>query len=182
MNVPLLILSGPPGVGKTTVSWEIFDQLIAEGHAPALADLDLLGASWPVPADDPYNDRLKALNLRTTWQNFSAAGARCLIAAGVVESRETLTLYSGAIPSARTTLCRLHAGNAELAGRIAGRGRERGSGVGRMIDRAVELSTQLVAANVDDIVVDTNNRTVAEVARQIRFDAGNWPGIVHDHE
>jgi tRNA uridine 5-carbamoylmethylation protein Kti12 len=37
MNVPLLILSGPPGVGKTTVSWEIFDQLIGEGLAPAHA-------------------------------------------------------------------------------------------------------------------------------------------------
>lgn len=175
MSVPLLILSGPPGVGKTTVSWEIFDQLIAEGFAPALADLDLLGASWPVPEDDPYNDRLKALNLRTTWQNFHANGARCLIAAGVVESRETLALYSGAIPSARTTLCRLHAGNAELAARIAGRGREHGSGVNRMTNRAFELSEQLAATNIDQLVVDTNNRDITEVARQIRAEAGNWP-------
>lgn len=175
MTIQLLILSGPPGVGKTTVSWEIFDQLIADGFAPALVDLDLLGASWPVPADDPYNDRLKTLNLRTTWRNFHAAGARCLIAAGVVESRPTLGLYSGAVPAARTTLCRLHAGNTELAARIAGRGRERGSGVDRMTNRAAELSAQLAAAGIDDIVVDTNNRTVGEVARQVRAAAGNWP-------
>lgn len=180
MTVPLLILSGPPGVGKTTVSWEIFDQVIAEGGAPALADLDLLGASWPVPDDDPYNNRLIALNLHTTWRNFHDNGARCLIAAGVVETREMLALYSNAIPSARTTLCRLQAGNAELAARIAGRGRERGSGIVRIADRAYELSEQLAASNIDDVVVDTNSRTIIEVAREIRAAAGNWPAISDD--
>ena len=175
MNIPLLILSGPPGVGKTTVAWEIFDQLVAEGLAPALADLDLLGACWPVPADDHYNERLRALNLGSTWRNFHAAGARCLIAAGVIESRESLAFYSGAIPSARTTLCRLHARNTELAARIAGRGRERDSGVDRLTNRAFELSEQLADAGIDDIVVDTNDRSVAEVARTIRVAAGDWP-------
>lgn len=107
--VPFLVLSGPPAVGKTTVSWEIFDQLVDEGHRPALVDIDLLGASWPVPDDDPYNERLKARNLTSVWQNFQRAGARCLIAAGVIENRDGLAMYGAAIPGAVATLCRLTA-------------------------------------------------------------------------
>lgn len=104
--VPFLILSGPPGVGKTVVSWEIFDRLVDEGGQPALVDLDLLGACWPRPDDDPYNERVKALNLGVVWQNFRRAGARCLIAAGVIENRDSLRLYVNAIPEAAPILCR----------------------------------------------------------------------------
>jgi hypothetical protein len=45
-----------------------------------------------------------------------------------------------------------------------------------MTNRAVELSKQLAETNIDHLVVDTSNRTVGEVARQIRANAGNWPG------
>lgn len=48
-HVPFLVISGPPGAGKTTVAWEIFDQLVAAGSRHALVDLDLLGASCRFP-------------------------------------------------------------------------------------------------------------------------------------
>lgn len=93
--VPLLLISGPPGVGKTTVAWEIFDVLVGQGESPAVADIDLLGAQWPVPDGDPDNDHLKAANLCAVWANFEKAGSRCLIAAGVVENDTVRRLYAG---------------------------------------------------------------------------------------
>ena len=108
-------------------------------------DVDLLGACWPVPDDDPYNDRLKALNLGSSWHNFHTAGARCLIAAGVVEAAATVRLYASAVPGAVSTVCRLRAGHDELRARIVRRGRERGDEVERLSQRADYLAGELAA-------------------------------------
>jgi DNA polymerase III delta prime subunit len=173
--VPILVLSGPPAVGKTTVSWEIFDQLVDDGHQPALVDLDLLGACWPVPDDDPYNERLKALNLTSVWQNFQRAGAGCLIAAGVIENRESLAMYGAAIPGAVMALCRLTAGGDELRSRIVCRGRERGDGIDKLHRRAIRLSHELEQNDCADFCIDTEDRSIPDVAELVRARAGGWP-------
>ncbi|MFD2082579.1 AAA domain-containing protein [Actinopolymorpha cephalotaxi] len=171
--VPILFISGPPGVGKTTVAWEIFGQLVDAGDAPALVDLDLLGACRPVPGDDPYNERMKARNLGAMWRNYRAAGARCVLAAGVVESRDGLAMYADAVPNAAAVLCRLHTGQEELAARIVGRGRERGADLDKLTRRAAELSAQFERDDVADFRVDTDGRDVAEVARAV-LAAADW--------
>jgi hypothetical protein len=173
-TVPMLLLSGPPGVGKSTVAWEIFDQLVARDDRPALADLDLLGACWPAPEDDPYNERLRATNLAAVWANYRATGARCLIVDGVIETRALRDAYVAAIPGAMAILCRLSAGDGELGRRIERRGRERGDGVARLTRRAVELSRQLESDDCADLTVDTNGREVVEVATEVLRRTG-WP-------
>lgn len=165
--VPMLFLSGPPGVGKTTVAWEIFGQLVDSGNSPAFVDLDLLGACWPVPDDDPHNERMKARNLGAMWQNYRAAGARCVLAAGVIESRDGLALYADAVPNAVPVLCRLYAGRQELADRIVRRGRERGADLDKLTRRAAQLSAQLERDDIADFRVDTDGRGVPEVAREV---------------
>lgn len=65
-----LVLSGPPGVGKTTVAWLVFDFCTDAGDDPGLIDLDLMGAAWPAPDDDPHQTRLKAANVTAVWSKF----------------------------------------------------------------------------------------------------------------
>ena len=53
VRVPVLVLSGPVGVGKTTVAHEMFDQLSGRDVAHAVVDLDALGICWPYGEGDP---------------------------------------------------------------------------------------------------------------------------------
>ena len=168
---PALVLSGPPGVGKTTVGWRVFDRCIDLGMAPAFADLDLLGAAWPAPEGDPYQARLKAKNLAAVWANCRDAGSLRLIVAGVVERASERLLLEEATGGA-VLICRLDAPDGELARRIRGRGRESGADLSRLVARAAELSAQLVADDVSDFSVGTGGRSTDEVAARVLT---RWP-------
>jgi predicted ABC-type ATPase len=159
-----LVLSGPPGVGKTTIGWRVFDRCTDLGQDPAFVDLDLLGAAWPAPADDPHQSRLKAANLAVVWSNYRAAGSRRLIIAGVVENsgeRRQLEEATGQ----PVVICRLEAPDAELAQRIRRRGRD--GDLDKLVARAAELSAQLVAEDVSDFAVGTSGRGVDEIADEV---------------
>jgi adenylylsulfate kinase-like enzyme len=41
--IPILWLSGPPGVGTTAVAWEIYRRLQRDDADPAYVDVDQLG-------------------------------------------------------------------------------------------------------------------------------------------
>jgi len=159
----MLVISGPPGVGKTTVAWQVFSRCASQGLDPAMADLDLLGAAWPAPANDPHQNRLKAENLAAVWANFRAGGSRRLVVAAVVETlTEKQTLQSAV--GADLLLCRLTASAETLARRIRGRGRDAGDDLDKLVRRAGELSVQLAGHDVSDLVLDTDRAAADEVA------------------
>ena len=45
--IPVLWLCGPPGIGKSTVGWEIFTQLTQAGIEAGYVDIDQLGICIP---------------------------------------------------------------------------------------------------------------------------------------
>lgn len=142
----------------------MFDQCTSLGLDPAFVDLDLLGAAWPAPDDDPHQSRLKAANLAVVWSNYRQAGSRRLIVAGVVENlveRRQLEAATGG----PVLICRLDAPDAELAQRIYGRGRD--SDADKLVARASELSAQLAADDVSDFSVGTGDRTIDDVAGEV---------------
>ncbi|MEU8221464.1 hypothetical protein [Kribbella sp. NPDC048915] len=163
---PALVLSGPPGVGKTSVGWRVFDRCIDLDLAAGFADLDLLGAAWPAPGDDPHQSRLKATNLAAVWSNYVRAGSRRLIVAGVVEDAAERNQLEDATGVA-VVICRLSAPDADLAQRIRDRARETGDNLDKLIHRAAELSGQLAASDISDYTVNTTNRTIDEVADDV---------------
>ena len=127
-RVPFLWLCGPPGVGKSSVGYAIFQLVYRSGVKVAYVDLDQVGLCYPSPADDPHNHRVKAQNLGVVWPTYQAAGARCLIAVGAVPSREIVMTYAGKVPDADLTLCRLRAKPECLTERFFRRGAWPGSG------------------------------------------------------
>jgi adenylylsulfate kinase-like enzyme len=61
--IPVLWISGPPGVGKTSAAWEIYRRLQSAGADPAYVDVDQVGMCYPTRADDPDRHALKARNV-----------------------------------------------------------------------------------------------------------------------
>lgn len=164
-SIPLVIISGPVGVGKTSVGNEISVQLEGRGVAHTFVDLDTLAMTFPRPADDPFASRLACTNLRDIWTNCAAAGSRNLIVARVIESPRHVAEIQAAVPGSVATVCQLRASDETLVARV-GR-REIGSEYEWHANRAVELAQSLPATAPPDFFVDTEGRAVPDIANDI---------------
>jgi hypothetical protein len=171
--VPTIIVTGPVGVGKTTLIGEM-SALLRSGNVPhAAVDFDQLTAAFPrSPDDDMWGTQLGLANLAAIWRNYQAAGARRLLIARVLEARSELHGYRTAVPGAEITVVRLRASLKALHARL----RERGGGALQWhLDRAVELAPQMDEWRVEDLLVETDERHPGELAREILIRLG-WMG------
>ena len=164
-SVPVLIITGPVGVGKTSVAEEIFDELAALDIPHAVVDLDGLGLCWPFGSDDPFNQRMAMANLAAVWQNYRSAGAARLVIARVVETRGELADYRRAVPGAAIQVCLLAATKQTLRARVARR--ETGSSLESLARRADELAGVMASSNVADFEVGTEDRALADIAQEV---------------
>ena len=168
-SVPVLLITGPVGVGKSTVAAEAARLLRAANVPHALVDLAWIEQCWPVPADDPWNERLIHRNLACMWANFRQAGAGRLIVVRVLEARSLLRYVAAAVPGAQITVVRLRAPLAVLHARI--RYREV-SDPSWFLGAATHTAEVLEQARVEDHVVDNEDRPVADVAEEVLRRAG----------
>jgi adenylylsulfate kinase-like enzyme len=157
---PVLWLCGPSGVGKTTVAWEVYSQLLDAGVHVGFADIDQLGMCFPEPASDPGRYRIKAQNLGAVVAGFRAAGARCVVVSGVVDP--VRGAYVDNLPNLVATMCRLRADPDELTRRLIAR-----QGDGGMVASALAEADALDASDFSDLCIDTTALSVAEVVRLV---------------
>jgi hypothetical protein len=170
VGVPVLIVTGPVGVGKTTVAHEVGRLLRPSGVPYAVIDIDALAGSYPPPPGDGFNAQMAFRNLASVWRNYAEAGVQRLILAYVFETRQELEMVRQAVPGAELTVVRLHASHDELRERVAGR--ERGSSREWHLHRAVELAELMDRERVEDHLVHTDGRDVLEVAHAVAEQAG----------
>jgi gluconate kinase len=163
--VPVLLVTGPIGAGKTTVTAEAA-RLLGEAKIPhASVDLARIGECWPTPADDPWNERLLHQNLACMWNHFAEAGAGRLLLCRVLETRSPLDHIRAAVPGADITVVGLRSPLNVLQARI--RSREAGRDPQWYLDTTAYLITKLEQAGVEDHVVDNHGRPVADVATEV---------------
>ena len=168
-SVPVLVITGPVGVGKSTIAAEAA-WLLRQADVPhALIDLDRIEQCWPVPADDPWNERVSHRNLACMWANFRQAGADRLILARVLESRSLLRRVTKAVPGAQITVVRLRAPLAVLHERI--RCRE-ASDPAWFLGAAAHTAAVFERAQVEDHLVDNENRPATVVAEEVLHRVG----------
>jgi len=160
--VPVIALSGPVGVGKTTVGEALAEMLGRQGIPHLFVDQDRLTDIWPRSPGDPFAESLGRENLRALWRHARSCGARCLIVPRVLESAQAAAGIADAVPGAVLTVVRLEAPYAVLAQRLSGR--ERGEALAWHLARARELSASLPAGSPADIVLDATQAplTIAE--------------------
>ena len=168
-TVPVLLLNGTVGSGKTTLAMEIND-VLAELEIPnAAVDLDALTMQWP--PSSRWNADLMFENLAALWPVYVAHGATHLVLAHVLEDGEELDRYRAAIPGADITVCRLVAPDDTYKRRITNRMPE-GPSREWHLHRTGELHEILERAAIDDFTVENGDRSVREVAMEVLERAG----------
>jgi hypothetical protein len=184
----VLLLCGPTGVGKSTIGFQLYLRCLGAGHTAGYLDLDQIGFLSPSRAGDPRNHQLKARNLAGIWPTYHAAGASHLVLAGPVDSQAALRTYAAALPAAQITVCRLHAGPAELRRRIMTRAKggswpqpgdplrgQPASYLSQVADQAAADTKVLDRTTLDAQRFDTTGLSAGEAADLITAATG-WPG------
>ena len=165
MRVPTILVTGPVGVGKTTLINEMSGLLRGAEIPHATVDFDQLTACYPrSPDDDGWGTNLGLTNLAALWRNYSTLGADRLLIARVIEDRKELDGYRDVVPGADIVVVRLRASPNILQERVRGRGE--GRGMEWHLQRAVELATLMDEQCVEDFVVETEGRQPGEIARE----------------
>jgi adenylylsulfate kinase len=169
--VPVLVITGAVGAGKSTVGSAAAALLHDAGMPHALVDLEQIERCWPVPDDDPWNERIIHKNLAAVWANFAEAGAHPLIVCRVLEARSLLEQIRVAVPGADITVVRLHVPPAELHARI--RHREEGDPTW-YLEAATYLPPVLERAGVEDHAVTKAGWNGRGRAGRARWRGSHW--------
>ena len=171
----VMVITGPVGVGKTTVAGALSSILEQTGIPHALIDMDWLRWCYPTPSDDPFHMSLGLRNLAVVWSNYRAVGARRLILVDIVEAREALADYHAAIPDAAIQIVRLQATLPTILHRL--RGRETGASLTWHEQRAGELARLMEEQAAEDVLIETESKTVEEIAQEVLMRTG-WAATI----
>jgi predicted ABC-type ATPase len=171
-RVPVLWITGPAGVGKSTVSWQIFTELAEAGEPLAFADADQFCMCYPAPPGDPTRERIKAQNVGALVPRYRAAGAHYVIVNGCLDPLRGP--YSDLMPQAEVTVCRLRADRDEVVRRYVSR---EAAASDDLIKETLDEADAMDASDFADVCVDTTGVAAAEVARLVRDSCRDWPGF-----
>lgn len=149
-----VLITGPVGVGKTSVAAEAGGLLAEQGGAAAVVDLDWLG--WFPGGAEGGVDALILRNLAAVWPNFQAAGAERLVLARSVRDPWLVGELRGAF---ELRVVRLRASQETVAERLSRR------------DTGAELdehrAERAEEADVADFELANDGRPIREVAEEI---------------
>jgi adenylylsulfate kinase len=161
-----LLVTGTVGIGKSVTADMIGSLLEARLVPHAVIDLDEIRRRWPAPPDDPFDFELELRNLQPVATNYLAAGARRLVMAGVCESREDRDRLAAAV-GVPLVVCRLRVPLEVLQARLRQRHAADPAGLARHLARARQLDSILDAADIADVELSIDQRTVPEVAGEV---------------
>src|SRR4051794_5302216 len=103
-RVPLLLVCGSPGAGKSSVAWEVYFSLVRQRQSLAHLDLDPVGYG---PPGWFGRFEMKTRNMASLWRNYAEVGASAFVVSGVGAVRAEVDACVAAIPGAVPTICML---------------------------------------------------------------------------
>lgn len=165
--ISLLIVTGPVGVGKTSISEAVYNILVQKKIASAVIDVDSFRSAYLLPLNDRFNTLLVYKNLASIWPNYAELGIKNLIIPNVIETSEEIEQYKAVIPNASITTIRLKTSIPTLHSRLENR--ESGDSLKWHKKRAVELLEQFEKKTLEDIVIDTEHKSIIEVANNVLY-------------
>jgi hypothetical protein len=167
--IPVLVVTGPMGVGKTAVLHAADAILVAREAHHATVELEEIARCWTAGV---ATSRVAFVhqNLATLWSDFARAGATRLLLSALIERRQDVERISEAIPAAVVTVARLHAPLAVLEHRI--RTREPASPAGEL-EGARWWTRHFEVEHPEDYLVESDQRPIREIAADV-LRLGGW--------
>lgn len=166
----LLLITGPAGIGKSTLSWAMGTALAEAGVAHAIIESDELDRVHPSPkreeleAIQPGTFDVSTLTLAALWGVYRRLGHTRLILSGVMlhvafDRRWILA----AIPDAEITIIRLQGSDETLLARLARR--EIGPGADAQAERSLGQARRMAEQDQTGFLVEhTDGKTPDELA------------------
>jgi hypothetical protein len=179
----ILLITGPAGVGKSTLNWEVSSQLASANTPHAAIETDELDRIFPLPSASeleelrPGMTDVSEINLASIWQNYRSLGCNHLILSGVmVFLDEAKKWIARAIPDADFIVVRLVASEKTLLGRVERR--EIGSAIEDQIRRTLKQARRISTLGSAGVVeLQTDGRTPQEIALELLERIG-WLPVV----
>jgi hypothetical protein len=158
-----VLLTGPPGSGKTVSLTALLDALAEDGVPHAGVDVDEV--SWAFPFPDLAR---RCEHLRAWRDSHVRFGASLLIVAEVIESQAHLADVLGVLGVDDHLLVRLDANPATLRERIIAREPSGWFGLEHLLDEAQRLHAAMRTLAGVHVVLDTEHLSLLQVTDSIR--------------
>ncbi|MBN9217545.1 MAG: AAA family ATPase [Mesorhizobium sp.] len=176
--VHILLITGPAGVGKSTVCWEIGKQLASAQISHAIIETDELDRVYPRPKAEelellrPGTTDISTINLAAIWSTYRAMGHSRLVMSGVMMHLAfDLRWILAAIPDAEISVVRLQASQPILTERLSRR--EVGSGAEEQLQRTLNQARRMAEEDKQGLLqITTDGKAPAELADAILRTAG----------
>jgi cytidylate kinase len=158
-----IVLSGPPGVGKTSVLTALVDALSDDEVVHAAIEVEMLVWAHPALSDEQWERQV-----RNSSSLYRQAGYRLLLVAQTVETEGDLAQLLDAVGADGFFLVRLEAQPATLVERILAREPAGWSGLSGLIEHAQALAATMPRLRGFDLVLTTEGQRPEAVAERIR--------------
>jgi adenylylsulfate kinase len=165
-----ILITGTVGVGKTSVLVELGQELELAATPYAIVDLDWLAWLRPSAASGASVQGVLATNLRHIAGSYRGAGVEYLALARAVRRTGEVDAIKAALEPCELTVVRLVASPDVIARRLGGR--DSGAHLVEHLAEATSFAADAEAAGIGDVVIETDDRPVAAIAREALERAG----------
>ena len=158
-----LVLTGPPGSGKSSVLEALSDALVDDDVAHATVETEALTSTHP-----PLDDAQWLAHIDAACRLHRSQGQRLLLVGTTVESDADLRGVVSAVGADEHVVVRLEAEPATLARRIVEREPEGWSGLDELVAASARLGPVIAGLDSIELALSTEDARPREVAARIR--------------
>ena len=173
-----VVITGPPGAGKSSVLTALADALSDDDIAHAAVEIESLVWTHPALSGEQW-----VRHVRVHCQLLREAAHTIVLLAQTLETDQDVADLLSAIGADAVFLVRLEAPAATLVERVTAREPASWSGLPELVEHAQELATTMPALARVDLVVSTEGQRPEAVAERIRDAvpslAGDTGGATH---
>jgi predicted kinase len=171
--VRIVLVTGAPGAGKSTIATLVHDHLGDAGVANALVEADELRRAYPEPDAGDVRRRLAGL-----VASYADAGHDLVLVTETLETADDLAGLRAALPEAEILLVRLDADPETARARVRAREPAGWSGLPQLLESAGRLAVTMRGLRADLVVRNEDadpEVAAAAVLAALRPGAGPTP-------